>query len=128
MGKAHLLGHKWTQERVDKDSDEAINKRYIEYKQHELNDKDEKTGKALRKHVINLYSTGISQLLKIKDVKKLPQDIEDDPIIKDQMANLGYLLVYTFGDFLAPILVAVHTVNNLDCGDELENEGYESEP
>ena len=26
MGKAHLLGHKWTQERVDKDSDEAINK------------------------------------------------------------------------------------------------------
>ena len=25
-GKAHLLGHKWTHERVDKSSDETINK------------------------------------------------------------------------------------------------------
>ena len=36
--------------------------------------------------------------------------------------------MYTFGDYLAPILLAVHTVNNLDRGDEPENEGYESEP
>ena len=34
---------------------------YAEYKQRELNKKDEKTGKALGKHVINLYSTGISR-------------------------------------------------------------------
>ena len=46
-----------------------------------------KTGKALGKHVINLYSTGISCWLKIKDVKKLREDVENDPIIKDQMAN-----------------------------------------
>ena len=54
------LGHKWTHERVDKASDEAINKTFAEYKQHELKKKGEKTGKALGKHVINLYSTGIS--------------------------------------------------------------------
>ena len=42
------------------------------------------------------------------------------------MANLGYLLVGTFGSFLAPVLVAVHTVNNLDLGDEPEDEGYTS--
>ena len=83
-------------------------------------------GKVLGKHVINLYSTGISWWLKIKDVKKLRQDIENDPIIKDQMANLGYLLVCTFDSFLAPVLVAVHTVNNLDLGDEPEDEGYTS--
>ena len=59
-GKAHLLGHKWTHERADKASDETINKTYAEYKQRELNEKGEKTGKALGKHVINLYSTGIS--------------------------------------------------------------------
>ena len=35
-------------------------KKYVEYKQRELNEKGEKTGKALGKHVINLYSTGIS--------------------------------------------------------------------
>ena len=33
------------------------------------------TGKALGKHAINLYSTGISQQLKMKDVKKSQQDI-----------------------------------------------------
>ena len=68
-------------------------------------------------------------MVKIRDVKKLQQDIENDPIIKDQMADLGCVLVYTFGNFLAPVLVAAHTVNNLDLGDEqgLENEGYESD-
>ena len=64
----HLLGHKWTHERVDKASNEIINKTYAEYKQRELNKKDKKTGKALGKHVINLYSTGISQRVKIRDV------------------------------------------------------------
>ena len=117
-GKAHLLGHIWTHGRVVKASDETINKKYAEHIQRDLNEKGEKTGKALGKHVINLYSTGISQVVKIRDVKKLQQDIENDPIIKDPMANLGCLLVSTFGN----------TVNNLDLGDEQdhENEGYES--
>ena len=83
----HLLGHKWTHERVDKASDETINKKYAEYRQRELNENGENTGKALGKHVINLYSTGISQWFKIRDVKKLQQDIGNDPIIKDQMST-----------------------------------------
>ena len=95
-GKAHLLGHIWTHGRVDKASDEIVNKTYAEYRQCELNEKGEKTGKALGKHVINLYSTRTSRWLKIKDVKKLQQDIENDPIIKDQMANLGCLCVYVW--------------------------------
>ena len=60
-GKAHLLGYKWTQEKVDKASNKTINKTYTEYKQRELNEKGEKTGKVLGKHVINLYSTGVSR-------------------------------------------------------------------
>ena len=63
MSKVHLLGSKWTRERVDKASDEIINKTYAEYKQRELNEKGEKTGKALGKHVINLYSTGIFRMV-----------------------------------------------------------------
>ena len=126
-GKAHLLGHKSTHGRVARASDETINKMYAAYKQRELNEKGEKTAKVLGKHAINLYSRGISWFVKIRNVKKLRQEIEDDPAIKDQMATLGCLLVYTFGDYLAPILVAVHTMNNLDCGDEPEIEGYESE-
>ena len=59
-------------------------------------------------------------MVKIRDVKKLQQDIENDPMIKDQMANLGCLLVCAFGNLLAPVLV------NLDLGNELETEDYES--
>ena len=70
---------------MDKANDEIINRTYAEYKQRELNEKSEKTGKALDKHVINLYSTSISQWLRIKDVKKLQQDTENDPVIKDQI-------------------------------------------
>ena len=92
------LGHKWTHKRVDKASDEVINKTYAGYKQRQLNEKGEKTGKALGKHVINLYSTGISRWLKIKDVRKLRQDIENDQIIKDEMTNLGCLFGCIFGN------------------------------
>ena len=77
------------------------------------------------KHVINLCSTGISRMVKIRDVHKLRQDIENDPIIKDQTAGLGCLLVCTFGNLSAPVLVLAHTINNLDLGSE--NEGYESD-
>ena len=69
-GKVYLLGSEWTQGQVDKASDETINKTYALYKQRELNEKGEKTGKALSKHAINLYSTGISQVFKIRDAKK----------------------------------------------------------
>ena len=90
-GKAYLLGSKWTQEQVDRASDKTINKTYTE-----KGEKGEKTGKALGKHVINLYSIKISRVIKIRDVKKLHQDIENYPIIKDQMANLACLLVCVF--------------------------------
>ena len=45
-GEAYLLGSKWTQEKIDNASNETINKTYTEYKQRELNEKGEKTGKA----------------------------------------------------------------------------------
>ena len=66
-------------------------------------------------------------MVKIRNVKKLQQDIGNDPIIEDQMANLNCLLVYTFGNFLAPVLVAAHTVKNLGFDNKLENESYESD-
>ena len=45
------------------------------------------------------------------------------------MAALGCLFVCTFANYLAPVLTAAHTVNNLDFGDESEikNEGCKSE-
>ena len=43
------------------------------------------------------------------------------------MANLGCLFKCTFGNYLAPVLIAVHTANNVDFGGEPEDKGYESE-
>ena len=107
---------------MGKASDEMINKRYAEYKQRQLNEKGEKTAKALGKHVIKLHSNGIFWFVKIRDVKKLCQDIEDDRLIIDQMVNLGFFLVYTLGDYLAPVLVGVQTLNNLDPGNRQDHE------
>ena len=44
------------------------------------------------------------------------------------MAALGCLFVCTFANYLAPVLTAAHTANNLDFGDESEikNEGCKS--
>ena len=73
---------------MEKASDKTINKTYTECRQRELNEEGEQTGKVLRsKHIFNLYYTGISQMVKIRDVHKLRQDIENNPIIKDQMAS-----------------------------------------
>ena len=68
-------------------------------------------------------------MVKVSNAKKLWQDIENDSIIKEQMAYLGCLLVCTFCNLLAPVLVPAHTGNNLDFGDEqgFKNEGYESD-
>ena len=45
------------------------------------------------------------------------------------MANLGCLFVCRLDDCLAPVLVAVHMMNNLDLSDEQghKNEDHESE-
>ena len=37
-----------------------------------------------------------------------------------------WLLVYTFGNLVAPVLVAAHSVNNLGLGDEPEDEKKET--
>ena len=55
--------------------------------------------------------TEISRMVKIKVLKKFQQDIKNDPVIRDQIANLGYLLMCTFGNFLAPVFVAARILN-----------------
>ena len=86
-------------------------------------------GRSLGKHVISLYSTGIAQLVKIRDEKKLQLDIESDPIVKEEMGNLDCLLVGTFDNFLALVLVTAHTVKNKDVSHKqgFDVKGYEGD-
>ena len=52
-------------------------------------------------HVITMYSKGVSRVLRIDNVDQLRKDIDTDPIIRDSMADVGALMVGTFGRFLA---------------------------
>ena len=115
-GKAHLLPGKtpWTIKRISKTPETVINKIYNYYEQREIRQKAVKTGQALGTHVTNLYSNGVSKVLNIDSVENLRKDIENDPIIKDSMADIGALMVGTFGRLLAPLLVACHTVNHVE--------------
>ena len=67
-------------------------------------------------------------MVKIKDVTTLQEDTENHPIIRDQMAKLNGLLMYTFCSFLAPVLDVAHTINNLDLGNDkwFQDEDYKS--
>ena len=68
--------------------------------------------------MISLYLNGAFQAVNIKDAQKLQKYTKNDLITRDQMANLGCLLVCTFDNFLESSLVAAHTVNNLNLGNE----------
>lgn len=68
--------------------------------------------------MISLYLNGAFQAVNIKDAQKLQKYIKNDLITRYQIANLGCLLVCTFYKSLKSSLVAAHTVNNLNLGNE----------
>ena len=113
QGKGNLLPGKypWTVVRIKKVFYADIDKLKSHFVQAETNLKKERTSKAMSKEVVNLYSTGVSKIVKIDNIDQLREDIDEDPIIRDSMAEVGALLVETFGRYLAPLLVLAHTVN-----------------
>ena len=122
QGKAHLLPGKtpWTIKRISKTPETVIKKIYNDYEQREIRQKAVKTGQALGTHITKLYSNGVSKVLNIDSVENLKKDIENDPIIKDSMADIGALMVGTFGRLLAPILVVCHTANHYSISKKID--------
>ena len=102
----------WTVELIDQASNEEVEKLQSKYTEKELQHKGEKTGKAMGKHLIKIYSNGVSKVLRIDDMEQLRKDIDEDLFIKDSMADIGALMVSTFGKWLSSILIAFHTTNH----------------
>ena len=124
---------------------------YTEYEQRILRKKVEKTGKVLFDRsfssfflkIYRNYSKILRMIRSSNTARKTKFSIKDFfsnflriwshllkkslmenfifRAVKDQMANFGVFLVYTFGNFLAHVLVAAHTVNDLDHGNKNEN-------
>ena len=111
--KTNLLRGKnpWTVDRIKKVSEAGIDKLKSHFVQAETKLKAERTGKTVSKHIVNLYSTGVSKIVKTDSIDQLRKDVDEDPIIRDSMAEVGALLVETFGRYLAPLLVLAHTAN-----------------
>ena len=116
QGKADKLPGKtpWTVKRLRKATDQVIEKLHHEYHQADVRHKAETTGKAVSAHVVNMYSKSVSRVIKIDNVEQLRRDIDNDPIIKESMADVGALMVGTFGRYLAPLLIAAHTANHAE--------------
>ena len=116
QGKADKLPGKtpWTVKRLRKATGQVIEKLHHEYHQTDVRHKAETTGKAVSAHVVNMYSKGVSRVLKIDSVEQLRRDIDNDPVIKESMADVGALMVGTFGRYLAPLLIAAHTANHTE--------------
>ena len=104
----------WNVELIDQASNEEVEKLHSKYTQKELQHNGEKTGKAMGKHLIKIYSNEVSKVLRIDDMEQLRKDIDEDPIFKDSMADIGALMVSTFGKWLSPILIACHTANRTE--------------
>ena len=67
-----LSGKKlWTVELIDQASNEEVEKLLSKYTQKELQHKGEKTGKAMGKHLIKIYSNELSKVLRIDDMEQL---------------------------------------------------------
>ena len=95
----------WTVELIDQASNEEVEKLYSKYTQKEHQHKGERTGKAMGKHLIKIFSNGAGKVLRIDDIEQLSKDIDEDPIMKESMADIGALMVSTFGKWL-------HTANH----------------
>ena len=100
----------WTVELIDQASSEEVEKLHSKYTQKDLQHKGEKTGKAMWKHLIKIYSNGVSKVLRIDDMEQLRKDIDEDHQRLYGRHWCSY--VSTFGKWLSPILIACHTANH----------------
>ena len=80
----------------------------------ELNNKYEnklssQMSKALGKSIIRAYSTIACKLLKIDCEDNLSKDLNEDPFLNKALQKITCNLYYNFGEYLAPISVALIT-------------------
>ena len=112
QGKKLSVKKPWTVELIDQASNEEVEKLHSKYTQKDLQHKEEKTGKAMGKHLIKIYANGVRKVLRIDDIEQLRKNIKEDPFIKDSMTDVGALIISTFGKCMSPILMACHTANH----------------
>ena len=93
----------------------------------ELNNKYEnklssQMSKALGKSIIRAYSTMACKLLKIDCEDNLSKDLNEDPFLNKALQKITCNLYYNFGEYLAPISVALITGKHYQISQSSSNQ------
>ena len=105
-GNSNLyLGKVYTEEQLEKLSDEEVEKLFNNY-EAKLSGQ---MVKLLGRSIINMYSMGTCAALGISNQDALSEDLENDPFLNSALQRFTSELYYRFGSFLAPLSVGIIT-------------------
>ena len=99
------LGKVYTDEQINKLSDEDVDKLFSNYEAKLLG----QIVKSLGKSIINMYSMGACAALGISNQDALSEDLENDPFLNSALQRFTCELYYRFGSFLPPLSVGLIT-------------------
>ena len=106
IGNSKLyLGKVYTEEQLDKLSEEEVEKLFNNY-EAKLSGQ---MVKSLGKSIINMYSMGACSVLGITNQDASSEDLENDPFLNSILQRFTCELYYRFGSFLAPLSVGIIT-------------------
>ena len=98
-------GKVYTEEQINKLSDEEVDKLFSNYEAKLSGEIVKSQGKS----VINMYSVGACTTLGISNQDVLSVDLENDPFLNSALQRFTCELYYRFGSFLAPLSVGLIT-------------------
>ena len=99
------LGKEYTEKQInemDSDTIDSLTTRYEAFLSSQMT-------KSLGKSIINLYSNITCNILKMDKSCELSDDLEQDPFLNTALQRLTCDMYYRFGEFLAPVSVAMIT-------------------
>ena len=97
------LGKVYTEEQINKLSDEEVDKLFSNY-EAKLSGQ---MVKSLGKSIINMYSMGACAALGISNQDALSEDLENHPFLNSGLQRFTCELYCRFGSFLAPLFVGL---------------------
>ena len=116
-----FLGKNYTPEDIEKMSTEEINHLYNKYKSVFGG----RMAKSLSKTMVNLYTKLVNFWLPIESEEELKVNLESDPVVSNSIGDFASKLYVKFGCYLAPIITALITANNINF-DSYKNGGTEN--
>ena len=105
-----FLGKNYTSEDIEKMNSEEISHLYNKYQSVFGG----KMAKSISKTMINLYTKLVTSWIPIESEEELKASLESDPVVSNSIGDFASKLYVKFGSYLAPIITALITANNIN--------------